>query len=57
MLNGAPARPVWRPAYKVDVTRLLRAGENRIRVVVGYVAINLQPLPSGLIGPIRLVAG
>jgi hypothetical protein len=68
----------------VDVTGLLRAGENNIRVVVANLAINalanqpppdtrplvqkygdrfqdqdmanLQPLPSGLLGPIRLIA-
>jgi hypothetical protein len=68
----------------VDVTKLLRAGQNEIRVVVGNSAINelagrslpdykllnlrygeratpqdmkdLQPLPSGILGHVRLVA-
>jgi hypothetical protein len=67
----------------LNVTKLLKRGENRIRIVVGNTAINymaghrlpdyrllnlrygvrfepqdmenLQPLPSGLLGPIRLV--
>jgi hypothetical protein len=83
-VNGKPAGSVWRPPYEVDVTGLLRAGENNIRVVVANLAINalanqpppdtrplvqkygdrfqdqdmanLQPLPSGLLGPIRLIA-
>ncbi len=73
---------VWRPPYEVNVTGLLHAGENKIRIVVANLAINamargplpdykllnsrygerfqaqdlvnLQPLPSGLLGPIRL---
>ena len=83
-VNGKPAGSVWRPPYELDVTGLLRAGENNIRVVVANLAINalahqpqpdyrpliqkygdrfqdqdmanLQPLPSGLLGPIRLIA-
>jgi alpha-L-rhamnosidase len=83
-LNGQRAGSVWRPPYEVDVTKLLRPGENTLRVVVGNLAINklagsalpdyrllnsrygerfkpqdmenLQPLPSGLLGPIQLVA-
>jgi hypothetical protein len=84
-VNGRPAGSVWRPPYELDVTGLLRPGENTIRVVVTNLAINeladqplsdyraliqkygnrfqdqdvtnLQPLPSGLLGPVRLVAG
>ena len=83
-INGQAASPVWRPPYEVEITRLLHAGENKIRVVVGNLAINqlagqampsyrllnlrygerftpqdmdhLQPLPSGLLGPIHLKA-
>jgi alpha-L-rhamnosidase len=39
-VNDQLAGPVWRPPYRVDVTRLLRQGENKIRVVVGNLAIN-----------------
>jgi hypothetical protein len=83
-VNGKPAGSVWRPPYQLDVTGLLRPGENTIRVVVANLAINelahqpppdqralvqkygdrfqdqdmtnLRPLPSGLLGPIRLIA-
>ena len=83
-LNGQAAGTIWRPPYEVDVTRLLRPGENIIRVVVANLAINalagqslpnykllnlrygerftpqdmnhLEPLPSGLRGPISLKA-
>jgi len=83
-VNGKAAGSVWRPPYEVEVSGLLRAGENHIRVVVANLAINtlshqpppdyrpliqkygdrfqdqdmanLQPLASGLLGPIRLVA-
>ena len=76
---------VWRPPYTVDVTRLLKAGENTLRIVVGNTAINelsgralptyrllnqrygerfvpqdmtnLQPLPSGILGALRLNLG
>jgi len=83
-VNGKKAGSVWCPPYDVDVSSLLRSGENRIRVVVANLAINqlakqppadyraliakygdrfqdqdlnnLQPLPSGLLGPIKLIA-
>jgi len=34
------AGSVWKPPYEVDVTRLLHAGANTIRVVVANLAIN-----------------
>ena len=83
-VNGRVAGSVWKPPYEVEVTGLLHAGTNTIRVLVGNLAINemakgplpdygklnakygerfqpqdmndLRPLPSGLLGPIRLVA-
>ena len=39
-VNGKPAGSVWRPPYEVDVSGLLHAGENTIRVVVANLAIN-----------------
>lgn len=82
-VNGKRAGSVWRPPYEVDVTGLLDAGENSIRIVVANLAINelargplpnykalnarygerlqpqdmtdLLPLPSGLLGRIRLI--
>jgi hypothetical protein len=81
-VNGQRAGVVWHPPYAVDVSSLLRAGRNQLRIVVGNTAINslagtslpdyrllndrygqrflpqgmenLEPLPSGLLGPLRL---
>lgn len=39
-VNGKSAGFVWRPPYRVDVTSLLHAGSNHLRVVVGNTAIN-----------------
>lgn len=84
-INGQAAGSVWRPPYRVDITRFVRAGSNnQVRVTVGNTAINelagqtlpddkllnlrygvrfqpqdmdkLQPIPAGLLGPIRLLA-
>ena len=83
-VNGKPAGSVWRPPYEVDVSGLLHAGENTIRVVVANLAINemakgpmpdykalnakygerfqaqdmasVAVQPSGLLGPVRLIA-
>jgi hypothetical protein len=83
-INDARAGSVWCPPYQINVTKLLKRGENRIRIEVGNTAINhmaghrlpdyrllnlrygvrfepqdmenLQPLPSGLLGTVRLVA-
>jgi hypothetical protein len=48
-LNGVRAGSVWCPPYRLDVTGLLRAGENRIKVEVANLALNSmagQPLPD-----------
>jgi hypothetical protein len=83
-VNDQRAGSVWMPPYSVDVTRLLKPGQNRIKVVVGNTAMNymaghrlpdyrllvlrygdrfqpqdmdkVKPLPSGLMGPVRLIA-
>jgi hypothetical protein len=83
-VNGAAAGAVWLPPYELDVTELLHSGENKLKIVVGNLAINemagrapvdyrflnsrygerfvpqdmdnLQPLPAGILGPVRLVA-
>jgi hypothetical protein len=39
-VNDQAAGAVWRPPYEVEVSKLLHAGENKIRVVVGNLAIN-----------------
>jgi hypothetical protein len=39
-INGSLAGSVWKPPYEVDVTGLLRAGVNTIRVVVANLGIN-----------------
>jgi len=87
-VNGKRAGAVWCPPYRVDVTGLIRAGENQVRIEVANLAVNamaknpprnyreayrdliaqfgdrfqpqdmdqIRPMPSGLLGPIRLVA-
>jgi hypothetical protein len=82
-INDRRAGSVWCPPYSLDITGMLRAGENRIRILVGNTAMNrmaghslpdyrllnlrygerfqaqdmdkVQPIPSGLLGPIRLM--
>jgi hypothetical protein len=48
-VNGKPAGAVWKPPYRVDVSGLLKSGENTVRIVVGNLAINALakgPLPD-----------
>jgi hypothetical protein len=82
-VNGQRAGVVWRPPYRLEITPLLRPGENELRIAVGNTAINtlagralpdyrllrdrygmlfvpqdmhdLKPLPSGLLGPVKLI--
>ena len=56
-LNGdVLGRRLWRP-YRLDVAQALRQGENHITVRVTNTLSNRngKPLPSGLLGPVRLV--
>ncbi len=87
-VNGQRAGAVWCPPYRVDVTGLLKPGQNTIRIEVAnratnymadqqnhplpdYTALNaayppkrfdaqdmnqIQVLPSGLLGSVRIVA-
>jgi hypothetical protein len=83
-VNGKLAGTVWHPPYELNVTSLLHAGGNSIRVVVANLALNelakgplpdytalkarygdrfqpqdlqnLQPVPAGLLGPVRIIA-
>jgi hypothetical protein len=48
-INGKPAGSVWKPPYRVDVSGLLKPGENTVRVVVANLALNEmagKPLPD-----------
>src|SRR5262249_5901940 len=48
-VNDQLAGCVWHPPYEVRVTKLLHAGENKIRIEVGNLAINAlagQSLPD-----------
>lgn len=84
-VNGKPAGDLWHPPYRLDVTALLHAGTNELRIVVANTAINelagraapdyrllnlrygekftpqdmdhLEPLPSGILGGVRLISG
>jgi len=81
-VNGEHTGFVWRPPYTIDVTKLLKPGENDLRIIVGNTAVNslaghalptyrllnqrygerfvpqdmvnLQALPSGILGGLRL---
>jgi hypothetical protein len=82
-VNGKRAGSVWCAPYEVEVSGLLKEGENAFRIVVANTALNLlakgplpdykalnarygerfspqdmgsvQPVPSGLLGPVKLV--
>lgn len=48
-VNGKRAGSLWCPPYSLDVTSLLRTGENRVRVEVANLALNYmagRPLPD-----------
>jgi len=48
-VNGKPAGAVWKAPFEVEVTGLLKAGDNAIRVVVANLALNVlarDPLPD-----------
>jgi hypothetical protein len=48
-VNGKPAGAVWKPPYEVEITTLLKPGENTILVVVANLALNALskgPLPD-----------
>jgi hypothetical protein len=81
-VNDERVGVVWHPPYEIDITAMVKAGTNELRIVVGNTAINelagqsvpdyrllnerygerfvpqgmdhLQPLPSGLVGRVRL---
>jgi hypothetical protein len=83
-INEQRAGSAWCPPYVVDITKLLKHGNNEIRIMVANTAVNhmagrslpdyrllnqrygkrfdpqdmdkIQPLPSGLLGTIRLIA-
>jgi hypothetical protein len=39
-LNGKPAGSVWMPPYRLDVSGLVKAGENELEIVVANRWIN-----------------
>jgi hypothetical protein len=39
-VNGSAAGDVWLPPYEVDVTSLVHAGDNQIKIMVANLAIN-----------------
>jgi hypothetical protein len=48
-VNGKLAGSVWKPPYKIDISGLLKSGENAIKIVVGNTALNEMaggPLPD-----------
>ncbi len=60
ILNGKPVGDLLWPPYRLRVEQFLRPGENILTVVVTNTMANRlepTPLPSGLLGPVRLVFG
>ncbi len=82
-VNGQVAGVAWMTPYKLDITRYVKPGANRIEVGVANLLINRilgeptpdykgleplrfpkpseknlvkEPLPSGLLGPVRLLS-
>jgi hypothetical protein len=86
-VNGKRAGSAWCPPYGVELSGLLKPGENEIRIEVANLAVNymadfarrplpnyaaliarygnrfqpqemnlIQPVPAGLMGPIRIIA-
>ena len=48
-VNGKAAGAVWKPPFEVEITTLLKPGENTILVVVANLALNVLakgPLPD-----------
>ena len=39
-VNGQRAGAIWAPPYGLDVTGLLKTGENKVRIEVGNLAVN-----------------
>jgi alpha-L-rhamnosidase len=83
MINGQRAGSLWHPPYRLDISKFLKPGQNRIEIHVYNTALNawsalpphdykpliekygdrfqmqdldkVQPIPSGILGPIHLV--
>ncbi len=48
-VNGKRAGSVWAPPYRLEISKLLKPGENRLRILVANTAINHmagRPLPD-----------
>ena len=82
-INGQHAGSLWHPPYRLDISKLLKPGQNHIEIHVYNTALNawsalpphdykpliekygdrfqmqdldkVQPIPSGILGPIHLV--
>jgi hypothetical protein len=39
-VNGALAGSVWRPPYRLDITKMLKPGHNHLKLVVANLALN-----------------
>ena len=39
-VNGQRAGSLWAPPYRLDITRLLKSGENELKIIVGNTALN-----------------
>lgn len=80
IVNGVPFSPLWHRPYRIDVSKAIKPGKNRLEVqvvnlwpnrLIGDKQAGVKPivfapsspyradsplLPSGLLGPVRLIA-
>jgi hypothetical protein len=58
VINGKPAGTLWHPPYRLDVSSLLKAGDNRIEMHVYNTALNAwSALPPHDYGPLKAKYG
>ena len=57
-INGEPAGALWHPPYRLDVSRFLKTGQNRIEIHVYNTALNhWSALPPHDYGPLTAKYG
>jgi len=69
VIDGKEAGALWHPPYRLDLTNMLKPGQNHIEIHVYNTALNawsadrfqmqdldqVKPIPSGILGTIKLV--
>jgi hypothetical protein len=58
IINGHPAGALWHPPYRLDVTKLLKSGQNHIEIRVYNTALNAwSAIPPRDYGPLKAKYG